>query len=335
MVRIAILGMGFMGCTHYQAYRKAPGAQVTVIADRNPKRAQGDLSGVWGNLGEGMPRQLPMDGLRGTTDLRAPLTMDDVDVIDICLATPLHVEFAVAALEAGKHVICEKPLAASTAQAHPILEAAAKAKGFFMPAMCMRFWPGWSWLKEAVRDGRWGRVLSASFSRLASMPPGWFRQGDLSGGAAMDLHIHDTDFVHYLFGTPRAVTSRGYRRLSGRVDHLATLYHYDQVPLVTAEGSWALADGFAFSMRYVVNFEEATAEFDLSRPQPLTVVRNGQAQAEPCPPGDGFEGELAYFVNCVQQNKRPAVVDAAQALESMRIVEAECQSIDTGRTVEL
>ena len=139
MVRIAIIGMGFMGCTHYKAYDAIDGAQVTVIADRKPAKAAGDFAGQWGNIGDGKPPVLDMSRITGTTDLEAPLSMDDVDVIDICLATPVHVDYAVKGLASGKHVICEKPLAASYAQAQPIAEAAAQAKGFFMPAMCMRF----------------------------------------------------------------------------------------------------------------------------------------------------------------------------------------------------
>lgn len=346
MTRIAILGMGFMGLTHYQAYQRIDGAKVALIASRDPGKAAGHVADVAGNIGGALPERLPMDELEGTTDLHAAIARDDVDVIDICVATPYHAEYALAALEAGKHVICEKPLAASVAQAEPIVEAAHQAerdgKGFFMPAMCMRFWPAWQWLKQAVAEQRFGRVQSATFVRNTCAPgdaKSWFRDGERSGGAAMDLHIHDTDYVHHLFGTPRAVTSRGYTGVTGKIDHLATFYHYDDVPLVYAEGSWTLDPGSGFICQATLNFEHATAHFDIAgEGGGLELAHEGRRTRVDCsdfPHADGWEGQLRYFIDCVRRRERPTVVDAAAALESMRTVEAECRSAATGERVEL
>ena len=85
------------------------------------------------------------------------------------------------------------------------------------------------------------------------------------GGAILDLHIHDTDFVQHCFGKPKAVFSRGYSRPTNAIDHVLTHYLYDDVPLVTAEGGWAMTPGFGFQMQYTVNFERATAVFDPGR----------------------------------------------------------------------
>lgn len=346
MIRVAILGVGFMGLTHYKAYEKIDGVQVTAIASRNPDKAAGRVAGISGNIGGDLPDQLPMDRIHGTTDLHEPITRDDVDVVDICLATPMHREIAIAALEAGKHVVCEKPLAATVADAEPIVAAAQAAeragKGFFMPAMCMRFWPAWQWLKAAVDDGRFGRVQSATFVRNTGAPGGWFRDGEISGGAAMDLHIHDTDYIHWLFGTPKAVTSQGYTGATGKIDHLATFYHYDDVPLVYGEGSWTYDSGSGFLCHATLNFEHATAHFDIAESAPgkgsgLKLAREGRLEPVDCTSygyNDGWEGQLRYFMNCVRTGERPRVVDAAAALESMRTVEAECRSAETGQRVE-
>src|SRR6185295_1853342 len=140
------------------------------------------------------------------------------------------------------------------------------AKGFFMPAMCMRFWPGWAWLKELADKNIYGKILAARFRRVTS-PPGWsrdsyFKGGD-SGGALLDLHIHDTDFVQFLFGRPTAVYSTGLSRFSGAVDHVVTQYHVAGGAPVYAEGSWILTSGF--NMSYTVIFERATVDFDSAR----------------------------------------------------------------------
>ena len=329
MTRIGIIGLGFMGRMHIGAYGKIPRARLVAIADQDAKRARGDFSGGWGNIA-GSAESLDMTGISGTTDFQALIANPEVDVVDICVPTPAHESLAIAALDAGKHVLCEKPLALDSASAARIAAAAARAKGLFMPAMCMRFWPQWTWLKEAVDDGRYGRVKGATFRRVASMPPGWFSNGALSGGALLDLHVHDTDFVFHLFGRPDAVFSRGYAKTSGRTDHIVTAYLYDRGPaLVSAEGSWCMADGFSFTMRYTVNFEHATADFDITRERPLIVSHGGSA--EPIDfAGDGYEAELAYFVDCIENGRRPSVVTADDAVTGMRILEAEQRSIETG-----
>jgi len=343
MIRVAILGMGFMGVTHYKGYDKIDDAQVTVIASRSAKKAAGDLSGVSGNIGDGDVPELPMDRIHGTTDLHEALKRDDVDVVDICLPTPLHHEYVTAALDAGKHVICEKPIAVSVEQAEPIVaaanEAANKAGTFFMPAMCMRFWPAWRWLKEAVDDQRFGKVQAATFVRNTCAPEGWFREGEKSGGAAMDLHIHDTDYIHYLFGPPNNVTTRGYAGPTGKIDHLATLYDYDHVPLVYAEGSWTLDPGSGFICRATVNFAHATAHFDIAgEGSGLQLATAGQCEPVDCSSygaADGWEGQLRYFIDCVKRGEQPTVATADSALASMRTVEAECQSAAAGTPISI
>ena len=329
MTRIGIIGLGFMGRMHIGAYSKLAGARLVAIADQDAQRASGDFSGGWGNIA-GSTESLDMTGITGTTDFQALIRHPDVDVVDICVPTPVHEPLALAALDAGKHVLCEKPLALDSRSAERIGQAARRARGLFMPAMCMRFWPQWMWLKGAVEDGRFGRVLGATFRRVASMPPGWFSNGQMSGGALLDLHIHDTDFVFHLFGRPDAVFSRGYMKTSGRTDHIVTEYLYDRGPaVVSAEGSWCMANGFTFTMRYTVNFEHATADFDIGREHQLIVSRDGQVETIDLA-GDGYEAELAYFLDCVQHHRAPTVVTAQDAVTGLRILEAEQRSIESG-----
>jgi len=335
MLKVGIIGLGMMGRTHYEAYQKIGGVEVAAIADTNSARAEGDLTGTGGNVLQGGLQRLPMDKIKGAQDYRQLLAMKDLDIIDICTRTPQHAEMAVAALEAGKHVLCEKPLGRTVADAQRISDAAAKAKGFFMPAMCIRFWPEWAWAKEAVKSGRYGKVLSAHFRRVASFPGGWYKDGDASGGAILDLHIHDADFVYYLFGMPKGVYSRGYNKPTNQIDHVVTQYLYDDVPAVVAEGSWALADGYGFTMRYTINFERATADYDLGRADTLLLSHEGKSQPVRVEGGTGYEAELRYFVDCVRQGEKPSVVSAADALPGLKIVAAEGKSIREGQIVKL
>jgi predicted dehydrogenase len=334
MTRVGIIGLGFMGRMHIGAYRKLRGVRLVAIADQDARRAGGDFSGSWGNIA-GSAESLDMTGITGTTDFQVLIRHPEVDVVDICVPTPSHEALAIAALEAGKHVLCEKPLALDSSSAARIAQVASRASGLFMPAMCMRFWPQWRWLKLAVDEKRYGRVLGATFRRVASMPPGWFANGQMSGGALLDLHIHDTDFIFHLFGRPDGVFSRGYSKTSGRTDHIVTEYLYDREPaVVSAEGSWCMANGFAFTMRYTVNFEQATADFDVARDHQLTVSQDGKAEIIDLA-GDGYEAELAYFVDCVQAGRTPTFVTADDAVTGMKILEAEQRSIESGAVERL
>jgi len=338
MPRIGIIGLGMMGRTHYEAYQTIPGAQVVAVADRDPKRAAGDLSGTAGNvLKEGLT-QLPMDKIRGSTNPSELINSKDVDIVDVCVPTNQHVEVAIEAIKAGKHVLCEKPLARTSADGEKIAAAARSGKGMFMPAMCMRFWPQWAWIKKAVAEKRHGKVLGATFRRVSQMPAGWYRDGKISGGAALDLHIHDTDFVQYLFGMPRAVSSRGYSKTSGEIDFISTQFVYDDVPLVTAEGGWCLADGYGFSMQCTLNFENgATADYDLARGDAaLKLSHGGKTETIDAGAGFGYAAELRYFIDCITKGEKPSVVTADDGVRSVRIVEAEVKSARAGgETVKL
>lgn len=331
-INVGVIGLGFMGRMHLAAYESIPDAKLVAIADQDPKRAAGDFSGGWGNM-EGGVEKLDMADITGTTDWRELIQLDNVDVVDICLPTPAHVEVATATLAAGKHLICEKPLALNLKDTQTIVDAANNAKGMFMPAMCIRFWPQWHWLKEQIENNTYGKLLGLRIERVGGPPAGWFRDGAMSGGAILDLHIHDTDFVYYLLGKPNAVFSRGYSQYSGNPDHIITQYIYNDGPtLVSAEGGW-LGEGYPFAMRYLANFENATVDYDCTRDEDLQISQNDKTQHLKIEGNDGYANELAYFINCVKTNTPPARVTAQDAITSIQLIEAEAQSVKTGKPI--
>jgi predicted dehydrogenase len=341
MINVGIVGLGFMAVTHIKAYRQIKDVRIGAICNPSGRRLDGDFSNVAGNFGGGEPVRLDMTQVKAYRDYAEMLADPTLDLIDICAPTQAHHPLTIQALQAGKHVICEKPLARTTAQAREIAAHAAAAKTFFMPAMCMRFWPGWSWLKTAIAENTHGKCLSAHFRRVAE-PPGWghenFLNGSLSGGALLDLHIHDADFVQFCFGRPRRVYSTGYTRLSGAIDHVVTQYDVGSGATVSAEGSWALAPGFGFSMSYLVNFERATAEYDSTRgaANALRVYEAGQPpRVVACDGPDGFVGEFTHLIEAIRTGRAPTIVTAADAVSAVEICEAEERSVETGQPVVL
>ena len=336
-VGVGLIGCGFMGLAHLQAYLKNENARIAALCDA-ARMPDGDFSHVAGNVDVGEGMKLDMANILACMDYRELLDDPGVELIDICVPTFLHKEIAIAALEAGKHVLCEKPMALTSEDAREMVAAAEKATGFLMPAMCIRFWPEWAWLKRAIDGGAYGRVLGARFRRVAE-PPGWgnFMNGDQSGGALLDLHIHDSDFVQYCFGRPKSVTSQGYTKLSGRIDHVTTLYEFESGAAVSAEGGWAMSPGFGFNMSFTVNFENATADYDVSRgAESLRLFVPGKDTVTPdFPAGDGYYHELAHIVECIREGRPPTVVTALDGLTSVELCEAEEKSIQTGERVAL
>ena len=337
-VAVAVVGLGFMGVTHLRAYLANPLARVVAVCDAVRVPVNGVLAGVSGNIKKSDDIHLGA-GVKVYRALEELLADPEVQLVDLCTPTPLHPEQAIAVLKADKHVLCEKPLARTSSAAQEILQVAAKSSGMLMPAMCMRFWPGWSWLKQVVSDQTYGKVLAANFRRVSQMP-GWSSQGTYAGGldlggALFDLHIHDTDFVNFLFGKPASVFSSGVTGANHSINHVVTQYRFPNGPAVHAEGSWLLAQGF--NMAYTLHCKRATLDFDLARgSEALRVTEFGQSpRTVPCDGPDGYGAEIGYLLECVTHGRPPQVVTGQDGLLALEICEAEEKSIRTGQPVKL
>jgi predicted dehydrogenase len=337
-VNVAVIGLGFMGITHLLAYQNHPMAQVTAVCGLTHLPVNGVLRGIAGNIKTSDAINLGPN-VKVVSAIEDVLNDPKIQLVDICTPTPMHPRHVIAALMAGKDVICEKPLARTSKAAREILDAAENSPGLLMPAMCMRFWPGWSLLKQILMDNTYGKVRAARFSRMSELPK-WSKQdsyasGNDSGGALFDLHIHDTDFINFLFGRPRAVFSSGVLAADNTIHHSITQYDYPEGPVVHAEGSWLLAQGF--NMAYTLHCERATLDFDLSRgPNALLIseigapIRTIELDQE-----DGYTHEINYMLECVKERRAPNIVTAHDGLVALEICEAEEQSIRTGALVKL
>jgi len=197
----------------------------------------------------------------------------------------------------------------------------------------MRFWPGWAELKTMVTRRAHGVVLAANFRRVSARPA-WGKNGVHAGGALYDLHIHDTDFVNFLFGRPEKVFSTGVTGSGGAIDHVVTQYLYPRGPAVTAEGSWLAAEGF--NMAFTVHCERATIDFDLARgADALQISQRGRTRRIRLAAVDGYDKEIRYFVDCVAGGQKPAVVTAHDSLTALNILQAEERSVRNGCAVKV
>lgn len=340
-IRVGVIGLGFMGRMHINAYRKAAqedrACELTAVCDRTERRRPpsdetSPAKQPFVVSGPDDDRICDLDGVRRYTDAAALLHDPHLDAVSICTYTPTHVELALAALNAGKHVLVEKPVALGHEAVQRLADAARAARRVCMPAMCMRFWPGWTWLKHTVERGELGRVRSAVFRRLGSVP-GWSRDFyeniDQSGGALWDLHIHDVDVVRWLFGNPATVVA------TGSFLHVTTLYRFTDGPEhVVAEGGWGHEEAFGFRMSYVIRFDDATAEFDLGREPSLRLFRRGRTEFPTLPQATGYEAEVRHFLDCIA-GRTNLTCPLADSVEVSRILEAEVLSLRSGEVVSL
>ncbi len=338
-IGVGVIGLGFMGRTHVAAYRAADDAghanRLVAVCDQDADRRAGK-GGPEGNLEKGGAPERIFDPAEVTAYERPEDLLADeaVELVSVCTPTDSHVDLGIAALEAGKHVLVEKPIAVTAERVQLLADAARASDRLCMPAMCMRFWPGWSWLKDTIDAGIYGAVRTATFHRLASSPawnPGFYGDVERTGGALVDLHVHDADFVRFCFGDPKSVAS------TGTVDHVTTLYRYgDGGPThVVAEGGWDHAPGFAFRMRYAVNFETATADFELGRDPELLLARDGEATKVELAPLAGYDGEVRHLLDAIASGRGPLLATMDDAVGHARLLDAERESLQTRREIAL
>ncbi len=342
-VRVGLIGLGFMGTTHYRIYRAHPLARVVAIADIDPAKRRGDVSAVTANIGDG-DNTHPMDltGLQVYEDGLDLIRDPEVDLVDICVPVYLHHSFALAALAAGKPVLCEKPLARTAQEAREIAAAAEQAGVPCMAGMCVRYWPEYAHALERVRSGEAGRVRSAAFKRISPNVDGnswrnWFMQEALSGGALLDLHLHDVDFIRQLLGMPRSVTAFGVRgiRSDRGIDHVMTRYDYGDDSLVTAEGSRAPPKTTPFEMSFQIICEHMTLRFAADGYRILH--EDGRIETpSPAAPDmpTGWHVEIDHLLDALVNGRAPRM-PLDEVVEAIQVVEAEAESIETQQTVHL
>ncbi len=336
MINVGIIGLGFMGVTHYNIYKANPRARVAALCDAQESRLRGEWGSIGGNIGEAKQAE-DLSGIKTMTDYREMLADPEIQLVDICLRTDFHREVAVAALKAGKHVLLEKPMAASVKDARAIRDAAKAAKGYFMVGHCIRFWPEYAAAHELCKSRRYGRVREL-FMRRMSSPPTWGYQNWLmnaaaSGGALLDLHIHDVDYALYLLGKPERISAWGDKGPSKDIDVVHASFDYANGARATLIGGWCYQG--PFNMEFTIRCDKATLAYNLSSGEGLMVhTTEGSARLD-VGEGDGYAREIDYLLECIEKRRRPKIVTADSSLESIEFVDRERRSIESGRPVRI
>lgn len=336
-IRIGIVGIGFMGMIHYLAGKRLRDAKVTAIATRDPKKRAGDWTSIQGNFG---PRggQEDLSGIAVHADPLELIKDSTVDLVDICLPNDQHADLAIRALEAGKHVLVEKPIALTLPEADRML-AAAKASGKqLLVAQVLPFFAEFRYAYDLSRSGKYGKVIAAHLRRHIS-PPDWSSSiSDLArtGGPIIDLHIHDTHFVGLLAGVPESVFSRGLEK-HGTVEYVSTEYLYGPGgPVVSATSGAISHPARPFTHGYEVYFEKATVHYDAA--SGLTLFAEGGVQKPELPsadPVDSFASEIQYAVDAVTGKGPSELLSGQLARDALALCLREAESVRTGKIIAI
>ncbi len=346
MIRVGIAGIGFMGMTHFNAYRKIRGVRVAALCEQDPQRLAGDWRSIQGNFG---PRggMTDLSGIARYEKLEDMIADKKLDMIDICLPPAWHADAAVAALKAGKHVFCEKPISLAAADAVRMVAAARRAGRLLMIGHVLPFFAEYHYARDLIASGKYGAPLGGHFKRIISDPlwlPDFYNPKKV-GGPMLDLHVHDAHFIRLLFGMPKAVHCTGTMR-GAVAERFATQFIYEQPRMVTAAGGVIDQQGRPFTHAFEIYLERATLFFDYAAlPKlgdavtPLTLVTNDGKSLRPklgsADPLDAFAAELGEVVRSVRAGSESPLLGGELARDALLLCQKQTESLRSGRAVKV
>lgn len=335
MIKVAIVGVGFMGWIHYLAYQKCKSAKLVAFCSRDPKKRSGDWRGIQGNFGP--PGEvIDVSALNAYESLDAVLGDASIDMVDICLPPHLHGDAVARSLAAGKHVLCEKPLALTAAEAQSLADGAG---GRLMVAQILPFFPEYKLLADAVADDRFGKLLGGHFKRVIG-PPDWipdFYDATTVGGPLIDLHVHDAHLIRMLMGMPTQAHSVC-RMKAGVPKYVETVFRFADPELVAGATSGVVDQAArGFTHGYDVQFEKANVQFESAAfgdgsgaSIPLTIAHSDGRVERPADDaadaGDStaaFTAELDAAAQSITSGKVHPALDAAVAVDAIKICELQ------------
>ena len=347
MLRVGIAGIGFMGMIHYLAYRKVRGAKVTALCSRDPKKLDGDWRGIQGNFGP-PGSQMNLGPVKKYTALAEMLADREIDLIDVCLPPNQHAAASIAAVKAGKHVLCEKPIALDMGEAWRMVADAAAARRQLLIAHVLPFTAEYAFALELARSGKYGRFLGGHFKRVIA-EPSWlpdFFNPKIVGGPMVDLHVHDAHFIRLLAGMPASVYTSG--RLRGEVAESFTSHFRfpDPTVMVSAASGVIHQQGRSFTHAYEIQFERATLLYDFAvlggepvLSTPVTVLTADGKLTRPklkaADPVEAFVKELAEAARSITGGEPSSLLDGQLACDALRMCVCQTKSLLSGKPVKV
>lgn len=350
MIKVGVIGTGGISGVHLGGYSRNPNVEIYALCDINEK-----------NLAK---RAEEYKVSRTFTDYREMLALKELDAVSVCTWNSAHAECAIAALRAGKHVLCEKPMALNTAQAQEMEKAAKENGKLLMIGFVRRFGNDCAVLKDFIDSGNFGEIYyaKAQYLRRKGCPGGWFGDKSRSGGGPLiDLGVHVIDLCRYLMGGPQPVSVYGatFNKLGDRrhikdargysstvvskddifdVEDMATaLIRFDNGAVLSVEASFSLN-----TEKDVGNIELFGTKAGCKLDPELTIftdmndyLANVKLAQSTALSFDGlFDNEINHFVECIETGK-PCRNPAQDGVTLMKILDGIYESARTGHEVLL
>jgi len=332
-----MVGYGYMGGMHYDALKLIDEARVV---------------GVWGRDPSSTKEFASKRGIKAYASLEEVLKDKEVQIVDVCTPSHTHADFSIRALDAGKHVFVEKPMALSLREADDMIDAVDRSGRKLMVAHVLRFFSDYMRMKEMVDAGAIGDITMGRAFRGGQLPPwtlSWFKDMKKSGGVVLDLSIHDIDFLIWSFNQPVTRVFAKVERLTHRdmTAHDYTLINmrFAGGGIAFVEGSFALPRQFPFTMKMELDGAKGMLQLDNQTPTPAKLFTADTSKGfapetlhwkptlHPLPL-DPFYREIKHFVDCIVQDKRP-LTDAQESRKCLEVCIAALRSAKEGAPVKL
>jgi UDP-N-acetylglucosamine 3-dehydrogenase len=325
-MNVGIAGAGFMGETHAKSYEKLPGVKLCALAESNSEKRH-----YFSNLFS--PAKVYDDVFKMIDD-------DDIDMIDICLPTPLHTQIAVAALKKNKHVLLEKPITLNLDDAEMIRKAAIESNGKFMVAHVLRFWPEYVAIQKALKEHmRSQDIVEIYASRFNELPlwseNTWMMNEEKSGGLIVDLMIHDIDFIIWNLGKVNRVLTHGIYNNKNFAIHATAILEMESGTVAYVEGGYLNPSGSGLSTQMRVYGKNSLLEMypynnTIKLSQKDKVFKEIHVSGN-----DGYYEEIKYFINCIKQNVTPEIVTIDSAIDSLKTCLALKRSLNEKKWITI
>ena len=311
-MKVGLIGIGGMGNVHFNCYKKIDGMEIAVAdirVDMAKEKINNESIPVYASYEEMIKAEKP-------------------DFVDICTPSYMHTDMAVKAMELGCHVLCEKPMSISSAEAQRMIDAKEKYGKLLMTAHVVRFISPYVYLKSVVDSGELGKPVHIIMHRLSEAPKwsweNWMLDIAKSGGVTLDLSVHDIDFMQYVFGQPKSLDA-SYQDMKDNNNYVSSTFYYDGFSVQTV-GAWYNAS-IPFQAEYLAVFENGCVESKCGK-----VTKNGKEVSLEVGEAsedtginlsgaDGYLDEINYFISCINNGKNPERVLPESSLTSVKLVE--------------
>jgi UDP-N-acetylglucosamine 3-dehydrogenase len=333
MINIGLIGAGYIGGVHSEAIKKINNAKITAVTDIIEER------------GRKLANSLNARYFKNTEDM---LAGDDINAVFICTPDYTHVDIFKKAANAKKDIFCEKPLALSVKEVDQMMESIKKNKIRVMVGHVLRFWPEYVKAKEIVDSGIIGKPLSVFCERLVAFPKWteWYGKEEFSKGAALNLQIHDLDYLIFLLGTPRSVFSQGvYKPDLGGWSHMNTVLDFNDNVKGLVDDGWTVKGKFPFTMVLRIICEKGSIDWifragenleERAQQSPITLYKSdGSAEVLEVSKEDPYFLEAKYFIDCLEEGRDINNATLEDGKKSLELALASIESAKTNRVVQL